>query len=47
MSEIANSPAQQAGGRLSIDLDALAANYQVIADKAAPARCSAVVKANA
>lgn len=46
MSEIEGSSAQQAGGRLSIDLDALAANYQALADQAAPARCGAVVKAN-
>jgi len=32
---------------LSIDLDALAENYQALVDRAAPARCGAVVKANA
>lgn len=32
---------------LSIDLDALRANYRTIADRVAPAQCAAVVKANA
>ena len=36
-----------AGGCLSIDLDALAANFRTIAALAAPARCAAVVKADA
>lgn len=33
--------------RLTVDLDALRANYRSIADRVAPARCGAVVKANA
>lgn len=33
--------------RLTVDLDALRANYRGIADRVAPARCGAVVKANA
>jgi len=33
--------------RLGIDLDAIRANYRTIADRIAPARCGAVVKANA
>lgn len=36
-----------AGGRLIIDLAALCANYLMIADRAAPARAAAVVKADA
>jgi alanine racemase len=35
------------GGRLRIDLDALAANYQGFREAAAPATCAAVVKADA
>lgn len=31
---------------LTIDLDALAANYRLLAERAAPARCAAVVKAD-
>ncbi len=33
--------------RLSVDLDAIRANYRTIAGRIAPARCGAVVKANA
>lgn len=33
--------------RLTVDLDALRANYRTIADRVTPARCGAVVKANA
>ena len=33
--------------RLIIDLAALAANYRLLADRAKPARCAAVVKADA
>lgn len=32
---------------LTIDLDGLTANYRLLADRVAPARCAAVVKANA
>lgn len=36
-----------AGGRLTIDLDALVANWQALAETAAPAACAAVVKGDA
>ena len=36
-----------AGGRLTIDLGALVANWRMLAERSAPARCAAVVKANA
>ncbi|WP_081815733.1 alanine racemase [Phyllobacterium sp. UNC302MFCol5.2] len=36
-----------AGGRLTIDLDALIANWQLLAEKSKPAETSAVVKADA
>lgn len=36
-----------AGGRLTIDLDALIANYRLLQEKALPARVAGVVKANA
>lgn len=36
-----------AGGRLTIDLDALVANWQLLAEKSLPAQTSAVVKADA
>jgi len=36
-----------ATGRLRIDLDALAGNYRLLCERAAPAECSAVVKADA
>nr|WP_321984448.1 alanine racemase [uncultured Lichenicoccus sp.] len=35
-----------AGGLLTIDLDVLAANYRLLRDRAAPADCAAVVKAD-
>lgn len=34
-------------GRLTIDLDAVAANWRLLADRAAPSECAAVVKADA
>jgi alanine racemase len=37
----------QAGGILTINLNALAANYKLLASYASPAQCAAVVKANA
>lgn len=40
-------PAAQAGGTLTIDLGALAANWQTLRRRATPAECAAVVKANA
>ncbi len=36
-----------AGGRLTIDLNGLVANYKLLAKHASPAKCGAVVKANA
>ena len=42
MNQAADAPT-----RLVIDLDALTANYRLLADRAKPARCAAVVKANA
>ena len=38
---------QQAGARLTIDLNALAANYRLLAERAGDAECAAVVKADA
>lgn len=40
-------PAAEAGGLLTIDLDALVANWRALRDRAAPAECAAVVKADA
>ena len=40
-------PPKSAPGRLTIDLSALADNWRKLADRAAPGRCAAVVKANA
>src|SRR3954452_3003400 len=40
-------PASRAGAVLDIDLGAVAANWQSLAERAAPAQCAAVVKANA
>lgn len=37
---------EEAGGVLTIDLGAIAANWQALRSRAAPARCSAVVKAD-
>lgn len=36
-----------AGAILTVDLDAIAANYRLLRDRVAPARCAAVVKADA
>lgn len=47
MASAANEAATWAGGRLTIDLAALTANYQLITAHVAPARAAAVVKANA
>lgn len=41
------TPEELAGGRLTIDLNALASNWRALRDRAAPAECGAVVKANA
>lgn len=43
----AEGAALEAGGILTIDLAALAANYRDLASRAAPAHCAAVVKADA
>jgi len=40
-------PAAEAGGRLTIDLKALAANYTELARRVAPAACAAVLKGDA
>jgi len=40
-------PANEAGGRLTIDLKALAANYATLAGRVAPAACAAVLKGDA
>jgi alanine racemase len=40
-------PASRAGAVLDIDLGAVAANWRSLAERAAPAQCAAVVKANA
>ncbi len=39
-------PASRAGAVLEIDLGAVAANWRLLAERAAPAACAAVVKAN-
>ncbi|MGE5538943.1 MAG: alanine racemase [Gemmatimonas sp.] len=41
------SAALRAGGTLTVDLDAIAANWRMLAERVAPARTGAVVKANA
>jgi len=41
-----SDPASRAGAILEIDLGAIVANWRVLAAKAAPAACAAVVKAN-
>ena len=46
-SDCTGPSAEAAGGRLTIDLAALRANYRYLAGRAAPARCAAVVKADA
>ena len=47
MSDIIAPPEQEAGGILTIDLAALAANWRALRERAAPAHCAAVVKADA
>jgi len=44
---MASDPASRAGAILEIDLGAVVANWRLLADRAAPAACAAVVKANA
>jgi len=41
-----SDPAARAGAILEIDLGAIVANWRLLAEKAAPAACAAVVKAN-
>ncbi|HEX6441478.1 MAG TPA: alanine racemase [Stellaceae bacterium] len=43
---MSSDPAARAGAILEIDLGALVANWRLLAARAAPAQCSAVVKAN-
>jgi alanine racemase len=45
-SHSAGPPEAEAGGILTIDLDAVAANWRELARRAAPAACAAVVKAD-
>src|SRR5438270_12000178 len=44
---MSSDPASRAGAVLEIDLGAVVANWRLLAQKAAPAACAAVVKANA
>ena len=44
---MSSDPAARAGAVLEIDLDAIVGNWRLLAQKAAPAACAAVVKANA
>jgi alanine racemase len=44
---MASDPAARAGAVLEIDLGAVTANWRLLARRAAPAQCAAVVKANA
>src|ERR1041384_2713349 len=43
---MSGDPALRAGAVLDIDLGAVAANWRLLAARAAPAQCAAVVKAN-
>lgn len=47
MSEVTGPLAAEAGGILTIDLGALVANWRRLRERAAPAHCAAVVKADA
>src|SRR5437764_13585352 len=44
---MSTDPASRAGAILEIDLGGIVANWRLLAEKAAPAACAAVVKANA
>jgi len=44
---MSSDPASRAGAILEIDLGGIVANWRLLAQKAAPAICAAVVKANA
>src|SRR5438128_3781139 len=43
---MSSDPASRAGAILEIDLSGIVANWRLLAKKAAPAGCAAVVKAN-
>src|SRR5438128_8157270 len=43
---MSSDPASRAGAILEIDLSGIVANWRLLAKKAAPAQCAAVVKAN-
>ena len=47
MNETAGPAEAEAGGILTIDLGALVANWRRLRERAAPAHCAAVVKADA
>src|SRR5882762_9694255 len=44
---MSSDPASRAGAILEIDLGAVVANWRLLTQRAAPAACAAVVKANA
>src|SRR5258707_15823363 len=44
---MSSDPAASAGALLEIDLGAIVSNWRLLAERAAPAQCAAVVKANA
>ena len=44
---VSGPPESEAGGILTIDLDAIVANWRELASRAAPAQCGAVIKADA
>jgi alanine racemase len=46
MTETSGPPEAEAGGILTIDLAALVANWRMLAARAAPAKCAAVIKAD-
>lgn len=46
MTETSGPPETEAGGILTIDLGALVANWRALGARAAPAKCSAVIKAD-
>src|ERR1700680_3837141 len=43
---MSSDPASRAGAILEIDLDGIVANWRLLGQRAAPALCAAVVKAN-
>ncbi len=45
--DMTSDPASRAGAILEVDLGGIVANWRLLAEKAAPAQCAAVVKANA